>query len=58
MLKVHLEMLLELKYKAIEKYPEFFFDALETVQKEQFFIFQEIGIPEIHVWLFENFQTL
>ena len=35
-----------------------FFDALKTVQNEKSYIFQEIGIPEIHVRLFENFQNL
>ena len=35
-----------------------FFDALKTGQNEKYYIFQEIGIPEIHVRLFENFQNL
>ena len=51
-------MCLEITYLAIPKYPEFFLDALKTDQNEKSYIFQEIGIPEIHVWLFENFQNL
>ena len=43
---------------AIAKYPFFFFDALKIGQNEKSYIFQEIGIPEIHVQLFENFQIL
>ena len=30
------------------KYPETFFDVLKTGQNEKSYIFQEIGIPEIH----------
>ena len=48
----------EITYLALPKYPEFFLDALKTDQNEKSYIFQEIGIPEIHVWLFENFQNL
>ena len=51
-------MCLEITYLAIPKYPEFFLDALKTDQNEKYYIFQEIGIPEIHVWLSENFQKL
>ena len=51
-------MCLEITYLAIPKYPEIFLDALKTGQNEKSYIFQEIGIPEIHVWLFENFQNL
>ena len=40
------------------KIPIFFFDALKIGQNEKSYIFQEIGIPEIHVQLFENFQIL
>ena len=47
---------------AIAKYPFFFFffffDALKIGQNEKSYIFQEIGIPEIHVQLFEIFQNL
>ena len=53
-----MEMCLEITYLAIPKYPEIFLDALKTSQNEKSYIFQEIGIPEIHVWLFENFQNL
>ena len=51
-------MCLEITYLAIPNYPEFFLDALKTDQNETSYICQEIGIPEIHVWLFENFQNL
>ena len=57
-LKVHLEMYLEITYSAIAKYPEISFDEPKTGQNEKSYIFQEIGIPEIHVRLFENFQNL
>ena len=50
-------MCLEITYLAIPKYPEIFLDALKTGQNEKSYIFQEIGIPEIHVWLFENLKT-
>ena len=48
-------MCLEITYLAIPKYPEIFLGALKTSQNEKSYIFQEIGIPETHVWLFENF---
>ena len=48
-------MCLEITYSAIV---EIFFDALKTGQNEKSYIFQEIGIPKIHVQLFENFQNL
>ena len=48
-------MCLEITYSTIAKYPEIFFDAWKTGQNEKSYIFQEIGIPEIHVRLFENF---
>ena len=51
-------MCLERTYSAIAKYPEIFFDILKTGQNEKSYIFQEIGIPEIHVHLFEKFQNL
>ena len=51
-------MCLEITYSAIAKYPEFCFDALKTSQNKKSYIFQEIGIPEILVELFENFQNL
>ena len=51
-------MYLEITYSAIAKYPEISFDATKTGQNEKSYIFQEIGIPEIHVRLFENFQNL
>ena len=51
-------MCLEITYSVIAKYSEFLFDALKTGQNEKSSIFQEIGIPEIHVELFENFQNL
>ena len=52
-------MYLEITYSAIAKYPEISFDAPKTGQNEKSYIFQEIGIPEIHVRrLFENFQNL
>ena len=54
---MRLEMCLEITYSAIAKYSEFFFDALKTGQNEKPNIFQKIGIPEIHVQLFENFQN-
>ena len=48
-------MCLEITYLAIPKCPEIFLDVLKTSQNEKSYIFQEIGIPEIHVWLLENF---
>ena len=42
-------MYLEITYLAIAKYPEFFFGALKIGQNEKSYIFQEFGIPEIHV---------
>ena len=51
-------MCLEMTYSAISKYPEIFFDALKTDQNEKSYIFQEIGIPQMHVRVFENFQNL
>ena len=57
-LKVHQEMCLEITYSAIAKYSEIFFDALKTGQNGESYIFQEIGIPEIHVRLSKNFQNL
>ena len=53
-------MCLEIAYLAIAKYPEFylFIDALKTGQNEKSFIFQKIGIPEIHLQLFKHFQNL
>ena len=56
-MEVHLEMCLEIKYSATAKYSDFF-DALKTDQNEKSYIFQETGISEIHVQLFENFQNL
>ena len=49
---------LEITYSAIAKYPDVFFDALKANQNEKSYTFQETGIPEIHVWQFENFQNL
>ena len=40
------------------KIPGVFFDALKTGKNKKSCIFQESGIPEIHVQLFENFQNL
>ena len=57
-LKVHLEICREVTYSAITKHPGIFFDALKTGQNEKSYIFQEIGIPEIHVRLFENYHNL
>ena len=51
-------MCLEITYSAIAKYSEIFFDALKTGQNGESYIFQEIGIPEIHVRLSKNFQNL
>ena len=51
-------MCLEITYLTIAKYPEIFFDAFKTGQNEKSDIFQEIGIQEIYVRLFENFQNL
>ena len=51
-------MCLEITYSAIAKYPDVFFDALKADQNKKSYTFQEIGIPEIHVWVFENFQNL
>ena len=50
-------MCLEITYSTIAKYPDFF-NALKTSQNEKSYIFQEIGIPEIHVRLLGNFQNL
>ena len=49
-------MFLEIKDSIIEKYPEKFLGALEPVQIEESYNFRVIGIPEINVRLFENFQ--
>ena len=57
-LKVLLDVCLEITYSAIAKFPEIFFNALKTRQNEKSYIFREIVIPEIHVRLFENFQKL
>ena len=51
-------MCLEITYSTIAKYLEIFFDTLKTDQNEKSYIFQEIGIPEIHMQLFQNFQNL
>ena len=51
-------MYLEITYSSIAKHQEIFFGALKTSQNEKFYIFQEIGIPEIHVQLFETFRNL
>ena len=50
--------MLEITYSAIAKYSENFVDVLKIGQIEKSYIFQEIGIPEIYVWLFENLQNL
>ena len=55
---MHLEMYLEITYSTILKHQEKFFSALKTSQNEKFYIFQEIGIPDTHVQLFENFRNL
>ena len=52
-LKVHLEMCLQITYAGTEN----FFDAFKPDQNEKSDIFQETGIPKIDVQLFENFQT-
>ena len=46
---IFLQICLEITYLATAKYPEIFFDALKTGQNEKSYIFQEIGISEIHV---------
>ena len=51
-------MCLETLYSTIAKYPENVFDALKTGQNKNSDSFQEIGIPQTHVWLSENFQNL
>ena len=51
-------MCLEITYLAIPKYPEISLNALKTGQNETTYILQQTGIPEIHVWLFENLQNL
>ena len=51
-------MCLEITYLAIPKYPEISLNALKTGQNETSYILQQTGIPEIHVWLFENLQNL
>ena len=38
-LKVHLEICLEITYSAIAKYSDIFFDALKTGQNEKSYIF-------------------
>ena len=47
-------MCLKIAYAAIAKYPENFFNALKPGQNKKSYI----GIPKIHVQLFENFQNL
>lgn len=49
-------MFLEIKNSIIGKYPEKFLGALQPVQNEESYNFPVIGIPEINVQLFENFQ--
>ena len=58
-------MCLERTYSTIAQYPEFFFFFFliflmhqKLTKNEKSYIFQEIGIPEIHVRLSENFQNL
>ena len=51
-------MYLEITYSTIVKHQEKFFSALKTSQNEKFYIFQEIGIPDLHVQLFETFRNL
>ena len=41
----------------LQKNPENLFDALKPGQNEKSRIFQEIGIPKIHVRLFKNFRN-
>ena len=48
----------KITYSAMAKYSEIFFDASKTGQNKKSYIFQEIGILEIDVQLFENFQNL
>ena len=55
---MYLKMCLEITYSSIAKYTETFFDALNTGENEKSYIFQEIGILENHVRLFEKFQNL
>ena len=50
-------MIVKITYSAIATYSEFFL-MNQKLPKMKSYIFQEIGIPEIHVWLFENFQNL
>ena len=50
-------MCLEITYSTIAKYL-IFVNALRTGRNEKSYIFQEIGIPEIYLRLFENFQSL
>ena len=52
-LKVHLEICLEITCSTIAKY-----DPLKTGQNEKSYIFKEIDIPEIHVELTDNFENL
>ena len=51
-------MYLAIIYSTIVKYPESFFDALKPSQNKKSCIFQETGVPEVFVQLFENFQNL
>ena len=51
-------MCLDITYAATAKYPENFLNALKPDQNKKFYIFQEAGIPKIHVRLFENSQNL
>ena len=46
MWKMHPKMCLEITVRYSAKYHEVFFDVLKTKKTH---IFQEIGIPEIHV---------
>ena len=49
---------MQITNSATAQHPEILIDVLKTGQNEKFYIFQEIGIPEIHVQLFEIFQNL
>ena len=52
-----MKMCLETAYTATANYTEYFFDALKPGQNEKSYIFQEIGIPKIHVRLFQPNST-
>ena len=51
-------MCLEIKDSIVGKCPGDFWGALKTSQNEKPYMLKELGIPEINVRLYKNFQNL